>query len=400
MKLLKPLISALVLAAAWYIGSGFYHYYRDTHKPEIAVQGIVPDGVYADEIALSIEGADSYKIKEISAWLDGKPLLVSHKVRAKNLQYPFSLSTKNLANGKHMLKVEMVNGLYHPQKAVQEITFTVDNSPLQAALVKQESENKVFQGHTFHVQFQVNKPLSEASVHLLSKKFSAFPESPNSLIYEAYVPIECEEASNEYPYSITLKDHVGNNLVLEGKMQIVAFPFKKQLLTISPEKVEEERKAGESQKKLEEDLVLLSAQSPHNKLWQGSFIAPIEIQQITTPYGTIRITQERGRYAHKALDVINLPRSVVWAPQDGIVVKKDRYEYSGNTVVIDHGYGILTLLFHLDSFADIKVGDRIKRGNPVGKLGKTGYASGYHLHWELRVANIPVEPLEWTKPNF
>jgi murein DD-endopeptidase MepM/ murein hydrolase activator NlpD len=115
---------------------------------------------------------------------------------------------------------------------------------------------------------------------------------------------------------------------------------------------------------------------------------------------SVRTTQEKGRYVHKAVDVINMPKSVVWSTQDGVVVVKQRFVNSGNTVIVDHGWGVFSLFFHLDNFADINVGKKIAKGNPIGTLGKTGYATGYHLHWEMRVNNIPVDPLQWTKSNF
>ena len=117
-------------------------------------------------------------------------------------------------------------------------------------------------------------------------------------------------------------------------------------------------------------------------------------------YGVQRITQEKGCYAHKAIDMIAMPKAVVWAPQNGNVIVKDRFAESGNTVVIDHGLGVFSLLFHLEDFADINVGNKIRRGNPVGRMGKTGYASGYHLHWEMRVNNVHVDPDQWAKNNF
>ena len=92
-----------------------------------------------------------------------------------------------------------------------------------------------------------------------------------------------------------------------------------------------------------------------------------------------------------------MPRSVVWAPQDGIVVMKDRFAPSGNTVIVDHGLGILSLFYHLEDFADIEVGQKILQGNPLGTIGKTGFATGYHLHWEMRINNTPVDPLQWIK---
>jgi murein DD-endopeptidase MepM/ murein hydrolase activator NlpD len=58
------------------------------------------------------------------------------------------------------------------------------------------------------------------------------------------------------------------------------------------------------------------------------------------------------------------------------------------------------MFFHLDDFAPINVGDKVAKGRPLGYLGKTGYASGYHLHWEMRINNIPVDPMQWTNSTF
>lgn len=173
---------------------------------------------------------------------------------------------------------------------------------------------------------------------------------------------------------------------------------------MNSDKMKEENEAGYlTEKEFEREVEELTAYSPASKLWQGVFVTPIEIKdknQLTSDFGVIRATQERGLRQHKALDLYAMPKSVVWAPQDGVVVLKNRYAHSGNTVIIDHGCGILSMFFHLDSYAPIEVGEKIKRGNPVGKLGKTGYATGYHLHWEMRINNIAVDPMQWTKLDF
>ncbi len=187
---------------------------------------------------------------------------------------------------------------------------------------------------------------------------------------------------------------------LDSTFQVVKYPFKTQILHVSDEKVKEEQDLGPARKVFEDTIAQLSEQSPAEKLWRGEFCTPIDIQRITTDFGTVRTTQHKGRYAHKALDVVNAPRTVIWASQDGRVVLKDRFSDSGNTVIVDHGCGILSMYFHLEEFAPISVGDMIAKGNPVGTLGKTGYAKGYHLHWEMRINNIPVDPLQWTQPSF
>ena len=178
------------------------------------------------------------------------------------------------------------------------------------------------------------------------------------------------------------------------------FPFPKSTLHISEERVQEEQELGKDDKLFEERIQEITKNSPFEKLWKGEFCTPIEIQRVTSEFGVVRTTQHKGRYAHKALDIINAPRSVVWATQDGIVVLKDRFAASGNTIIIDHGMGVLSMFFHLDDFAKIEEGDKIAKGNPIGTIGKTGYAKGYHLHWEMRVNNIQVDPMQWTKPVF
>ncbi len=377
-----------------------YHYFLDVHKPALVFHGIEPDTYCAQEVQCRLEGSDPYKVADISVWLDGKLLVHKFKINAGHFEYPFSVETTSLQNGFHMIKAEAINATYHAQKACIEYGFYVDNSPLQAAMVRSEADYKVLQGRTLHVQFQVNKEIKSVMVRALSHNYDCFQEAKNSPIYECFIPILCEEIPNEYPLSVEITDHVGNVLVLDSKFQILPFQFKKQMLRIDAAKVQEEKEAGLAAQELEHELEKLTEQSPHKKLWHGVFYPPIDITAVSTEYGTIRTTQERGRYAHKAVDILNMPKSVVWATQDGVVVLKNRYAFSGNTVVIDHGYGILSLFFHLDSFADINVGDFIKRGNPIGTLGKTGYASGYHLHWEMRINNIPVDPMQWIKPTF
>lgn len=389
-----------IVCLSW-IGFKGYTYFFDATQPTVMLSGIVNNGSYGGDVSCIVHGNHPYKVKTVSVFLDEKPLTYNFSVGKKSFEYPFSLPTRTMTQGKHHLKVSLVDGTFHRNSIDKEFDFFVDNTPLQAAFVKQNTDFRVFQGKTLHIQFQTNKPLKEADVKVFSKKYPCFPESKDSLIYESFVPIECEEKASEYLLSIDCKDPVENSVILEGKVQVVPFPFKKATLHVDAKKIAEEKEMGVSQRELDEKLKQLAEASPREKLWNGSFYVPTEIVRISTEFGVIRTTQEKGRYAHKAIDIVNSPKSVVWAPQDGKVVVKERYAYSGNTVVLDHGCGVLSAFFHLDTFPDnLEVGQTIKRGNPIGKLGKTGYASGYHLHWEMRINDVQVDPLEWTKPGF
>ena len=386
-----------ILSALSYWG---YRYFATNTPPTIDLSDLLPDGVYAGdkECLLSVRG--SYRIKNISLFLDGKRLGTPFKVNSTHFERVMPILSKVISNGKHTLKIEAEDASYHRNKAIKEIDFTIDNTPLQAAFTHADAEYKVFQGRTLHVQFQANKLVKSATIKVLSRQYPCVPEMPKSNIYECFVPIDSEEAPNEYLFTIEIEDFVGNTSSLDNKFHVVLYPFKKTNLTIAKEKLQKEKELGKPVQALEDELKELAQKSPAEKLWRGTFYTPCDATGIASDFGTIRTTQDRGKYAHNAVDLIARPKSVVWAAQDGIVVLKDRFEHSGLTVGIDHGCGVITLYYHLDSFAPVEVGQKVKKGTPVGTLGMTGYATGYHLHWEMRIFNVQVDPMQWTKHDF
>lgn len=382
------------------LGYRTYYYFFDETVPVICVSGIEENGYYAGDIQCGIEVSDGYKVKDVSVFLDGKPLINHFPINKQHDEHVFPIATKALAQGKHHIKICAQDSSFKCNTAESELTFFVDNQPLQAAFVKPNADFKVFQGRVLHMQFQVNKEIAKAVIKTLSKEYPCIPESNHSLIYECFVPVSTEETPNEYLFTIEITDRVGNTLTLENKFHVVMYPFKQQRLALKKEKLDEENEKWPAAAIFEEKIAELTQKSPAQKLWSGAFYVPIDSRGISTDFGTMRTTPDRGKYAHNALDLLGAPKSVVWASQDGIIVLKDRFAHSGNTVVIDHGCGILSMYFHLDTMPPFNVGDPIKKGRPVGTLGMTGYASGYHLHWELRVNNIAVDPLQWTQHNF
>lgn len=393
---MRYLVALLGLVAVVAVGWRGYVYFFDTTTPFLEIIGVDQDRYYSGEMACWLQ---SNKSGDVSLFLDGQLLAERFSICGKQ-EYPFVIPTQTVANGKHTVSLQLIDHQYHKNKVSVAKDFFVDNVPLQVAFVRPDQSYQVLQGRTFHIQFQTNKEIEKGVVSVLSHDYECYPESRGSLIYEAFIPISCQENPSEYLFSIQVLDKVGNTVTLHGKLQVMMFPFKKQVLQVSDEKVQQELALGEDNARFEELLKELSAASVHEKMWKGTFCAPIDIDRITCDFGVIRTTKHKGRYSHNALDIISAPKSVVWASQAGTVVLKERFGFNGNTVVIDHGLGVLSLYCHLDDFANIKVGDHIAQGNPIGTLGKTGYASGYHLHWEMRVNNIQVDPMQWTKPTF
>ena len=108
-------------------------------------------------------------------------------------------------------------------------------------------------------------------------------------------------------------------------------------------------------------------------------------------------TGEAGQ--HNAIDISSAVGAPVRAPADGIVVKAEWANGYGNVIYISHGYGYSTRYGHLTAF-NVRPGQRIKRGEVIGTVGSTGRSTGPHLHYEVRVNNNPVNPLEYILNAF
>jgi murein DD-endopeptidase MepM/ murein hydrolase activator NlpD len=95
---------------------------------------------------------------------------------------------------------------------------------------------------------------------------------------------------------------------------------------------------------------------------------------------------------HTGADLDGAQGDLVRAARAGLVVGASTMDGYGNVVVVDHGDQIATVYAHLSAF-DVRFGDRVEAGQPIGRVGSTGYSTGPHLHLELRVSGAPVDPM-------
>jgi murein DD-endopeptidase MepM/ murein hydrolase activator NlpD len=121
---------------------------------------------------------------------------------------------------------------------------------------------------------------------------------------------------------------------------------------------------------------------------------------VTSQYGTRRSYNDGPfDFVHNGVDFAGAPGSPVLAPAAGVVVLVETLTVRGNATIIDHGWGVFTGYWHQTEVA-VKVGDVVQPGQVIGTVGKTGRATGYHLHWELFIHGVPVDPLQWVKQSF
>jgi murein DD-endopeptidase MepM/ murein hydrolase activator NlpD len=131
------------------------------------------------------------------------------------------------------------------------------------------------------------------------------------------------------------------------------------------------------------------------QLWVGPFILPVE-GPITSQFGTRRSYNGGPATSyHEGIDYDAPPGASVLAANDGQVALAEPLTVRGNAVIIDHGFGVHSGYYHLSEI-NVQEGQQVKKGDVVGKVGDTGLATGPHLHWEIRVHGINVDPAQWT----
>jgi murein DD-endopeptidase MepM/ murein hydrolase activator NlpD len=125
--------------------------------------------------------------------------------------------------------------------------------------------------------------------------------------------------------------------------------------------------------------------------YREKFIWPAR-GRISGVYGSQRILNGTPSTPHYGVDIAAPTGAPIVAPADGIVtMARPNMYFTGNTVLLDHGYGISSILIHMSELA-VKVGQHVKQGQLIGKVGMTGRATGPHLHWGLHWYQVKVDP--------
>ena len=144
------------------------------------------------------------------------------------------------------------------------------------------------------------------------------------------------------------------------------------------------------------------------KLWSGEFISPAiqyaESTYFTSRYGNRRTyigqgTDLKVNGFHTGLDFGGGTGLPITAPARGRVIFAGPLTVRGNATIIDHGWGVYSGFWHQSKF-NVQVGDIVEQGQTIGEVGGTGRVTGPHLHWEVWVNGVQVDPLDWLIQTY
>lgn len=222
------------------------------------------------------------------------------------------------------------------------------------------------------------------------------------VFYEQNPVLITQEGSQRYAvFGIPLSVPLGtltlktNNSPIQ--IELKPYPYAEQRLTVknqdyvNPKQEQLDRYAREA--KEQNDIYNSFSQSTWNSF--PNFIRPTA-GKFSNSFGRKRFFNGEERAPHSGLDIPAPTGQKVIAPADGIVVQTGNYFFNGNTVLIDHGQGLISMFCHLSKI-NVEKGQRIHQGEMLGLVGNTGRVTGAHLHWGMSLNNARVDPQLFLK---
>ncbi|TAL11630.1 MAG: M23 family metallopeptidase [Nitrospirae bacterium] len=174
--------------------------------------------------------------------------------------------------------------------------------------------------------------------------------------------------------------------------------FREQRMTLPKGQVDPDAVALKRINLEKEKVKAVLAGFTPDRLWGAGFLVPVE-GPVTGAFGSKRILNGQPRNQHNGEDIAASLGTPVKATNDGVVRMVDEHFFSGKGVILDHGLGLFTMYFHLDSTA-VREGARVKRGDVIGTVGQSGRATGPHLHWGAWINGSRVNPFALARLSF
>jgi hypothetical protein len=209
--------------------------------------------------------------------------------------------------------------------------------------------------------------------------------------YEGLIGIDMNTRPATYPIKIVGRDEGSGVYLSPLSLKVEKVDFGIQKLSLPSSMVDLDSKTLERVNQEARQLKALLQAFRDERLWRGAFIRPVE-GELSGAFGLSRIINGRRRSQHTGIDLQAEEGTPVLACNSGMIVLVDQLFFSGKSVILDHGWGLFSMYFHL-SETRVKEGDRVNRGAMLGRVGSTGRSTKPHLHWGIRMNGARVDPL-------
>lgn len=261
-------------------------------------------------------------------------------------------------------------------------------------------------------------PDDSASSVRCSWKGESTPCHPSNKGVRAFLPMSADDSAGTFPLTIeTPNGRITRQIVVED------YDFGRELILLGDSLFALVRRRGDIARDARSVRQVLSTMSREQR-WTGRWRDLARDREKTSAYGierfyargadssrsitlgpslraassfgadTLRADIDLPGWRHTGVDIARARRSILSTPAGGMVADVGQYTLMGRTVLIDHGLGVFSAYFHLDT-ALVRRGDLVKAGQEIARVGQSGLATGPHLHYGIYVNGRDVDPALW-----
>jgi len=344
----------------------------------------------------------------------------------KNMVYKLEVKPKTLSmiDGPANVVIRAKAGIF--KKIKQDINAIIDTIP--PTLEVSRVPRIVYQGGAGFVLLRAKKADSVflklgdsifPAYRLGTKESSGSFQDGDTADYGVFFPIPYNVKEDSVIYAVA-KDLAGNENVQSLRIPIRTASYRWSSINIDDRFINNVvlpllNETGQSDhvaafKKVNEDLrakaleklASIGKETEPRILWKGAFLQ-LKNSKVMARYGDQRTYTYKGKAisssVHLGYDLASIAHSTVEAANSGIVRFAGDLSIYGNAVIIDHGMGLMSLYGHL-SMITVSEGQKVNKGDMIGKTGSTGLAGGDHLHFGILLDGYEVSPLFWWDPHW
>ncbi len=231
----------------------------------------------------------------------------------------------------------------------------------------------------------------------LGNDLRLIPDGENR--YVALLGIYRWTAPGIYPLTVSYTGEDGSETAFSRLVQIVAGGYTSEIINLSPEDAavlaDSETVQGEAGY-IQQTMSGYSSE----RLWDGLFRLPAS-GIMSSAFGTARSYDGGNGYDtfHAGADLAALTGTPIYAPAAGVIVDTASLSVRGYATILDHGWGVYSGFWHQSGIL-VEPGDIVAAGQQIGTVGNTGLSTASHVHWEMWVTGVQVDPLEWAREEF
>ncbi|MBM4132460.1 MAG: M23 family metallopeptidase [Nitrospira sp.] len=242
------------------------------------------------------------------------------------------------------------------------------------------------QGQVLLVHVPVKGQPTDIAGRFLSRRVPFFQGESGPV---GLLGIDMQDAPGTHELSIDVTDSQGSKR-LSFNVLVMKEKYPVQHLTLPKDKVDLDDESLVRVKAEQEQVKTALEEVSPERFWEGGFVEPVH-GTISGAFGRVRIINGQARSPHNGEDIAAPLGAEVLAMNDGVARLTVDHFFAGKGVFLDHGLGLYSMYFHLSDIT-VQNGDRVKRGQVIGKVGASGRATGPHLHWGVRLNGARVNP--------